>query len=101
MLSSMFVLAAKRSIWSTIKTAKSAIQSQNQRSKSYLASLNKSTKDYCKIFGIETLYHITMIVNIPSILINGLLSHNKVKEQKAWVFPALIKKSKELERKNL
>lgn len=27
-----------------------------------------------------------MLVNIPSILNNGLLSHNKVKEQKAWVF---------------
>jgi hypothetical protein len=51
-----------------------------------LAALNKSAAEYCKTFGIETLYHITMMVNIPSILINGLLSHNKVKEQKVWVF---------------
>ncbi len=46
---------------------------------------NKPTTDYCKEFGIETLYHITSLGNIPSILINGLLSYNATKQRKVWV----------------
>jgi hypothetical protein len=46
----------------------------------------ESALEHCRKYGVQTLYHITRMGNIPSILKKGLLSHNKIKEHGIRVF---------------
>jgi hypothetical protein len=42
--------------------------------------------EYCSNYGIQTLYHITRMGNIPSVLKRGLLSHNRIRKEEIRVF---------------